>query len=135
MADLLSKEKTEKLTIGDVVQETGLSADTLRFYEKSDVIGPIDREPGGRRCYSLQDLNWLEFVNCLKSTGMPLDTIREYRRLMKLGDETAARRKELMVEHRDYLNKQMVELKAAMEHIDWKIEFYDEILDSKSHKV
>ncbi|MBB6482110.1 MerR family transcriptional regulator [Spirochaeta isovalerica] len=133
MIDVAEREKTESLTIGDAVKLTGLSADTLRYYEKSEVIGPIDREESGRRRYSRKDMEWLDFVNCLKSTGMPLDTIREYRRLMMLGNETAAQRKELMVLHKEYLEHQMTELQAAMNHINWKIEFYDDILNSSSH--
>lgn len=131
MADVLVKQKI-KYTIGEVAQTTGLSVDTLRFYEKTDVIGPIDRETGGRRCFSQNDLDWLGFVNCLKSTGMPLDSIREYRRLMKLGNSTAERRKELMVLHRDFLTRQMKELQSAMDHINYKIEFYDDILKGHS---
>lgn len=121
------------LTIGAVSQETGLSVDTLRFYEKSEVIGPIQREPGGRRCFNEKDMNWLDFVNCLRSTGMPLDSIREYRRLMEMGDETAAARKELMIEHKRSLEKQMAALQEAMNRIEYKIDFYDEILNSSSH--
>jgi DNA-binding transcriptional MerR regulator len=135
MSNVLEKEKTESLSIGQVVETSGLSADTLRYYEKSEVIGPIERDSGGRRSYSRKDLDWLGFVTCLKSTGMPLDTIREYRRLMLLGDGTAARRKELMVLHKQYLEHQMTELQAAMNHINWKIEFYDEILESQSHSL
>ncbi|MBN2657041.1 MAG: MerR family transcriptional regulator [Spirochaetales bacterium] len=135
MAGIAELEKTGTFTIGDVVRETGLSADTLRYYEKSQVIGPIDREGGGRRRYTRKDVEWLDFVNCLKSTGMALDTIREYRRLMLIGDETAAARKDLMVLHKKYLERQMAELQAAMNHINWKIEFYDDILNSESHSL
>ena len=132
MADLLEKKKT-KFAIGEISQAVNLSVDTLRFYEKSNVIGPINRDSGGRRCFSQKDLDWLGFVNCLKSTGMPLDIIREYRRLMKEGDGTAARRKELMVLHKDYLEKQIIELQSAMNHINYKIEIYDEILKGPAH--
>jgi len=135
MASALEISKSELLTIGDVARETGLSADTLRYYEKSEVIGPVDRERGGRRRYSRRDVEWLDFVNCLKSTGMPLDSIREYRRLMLLGNETAAQRKELMVQHKERLECEITKLQGAMNHINWKIEFYDEILDSESHSL
>lgn len=125
----------QRLTIGDVAQETGLTVDTLRYYEKSEVLGPIRRDAGGRRCFTNKDLDWLDFVSCLKSTGMPLDSIREYRRLMQEGDETAAQRKELMIQHRESLEQQMANLQDAMDRINYKIDFYDEILNSKSHNL
>lgn len=132
MADLLEKKET-KFSIGEVAHKAGLTVDTLRYYEKSQVIGPIDREAGGRRCFSQKDVDWLGFVNCLKSTGMSLDVIREYRRLMKEGDSTAARRKELMVFHKESLERQMIDLQNAMSQINYKIEFYDDILKGPSH--
>jgi DNA-binding transcriptional MerR regulator len=129
MADLMEQEKLQ-YTIGDVSNMTGLSVDTLRFYEKSGVIGEVSRDRGGRRVFNKQNLDWLNFVSCLKSTGMSLDLIREDRDLMLQGDHTAPRRKELMVQHRELLKNQMKELKAAMDRINHKIEYYDEILQS-----
>lgn len=125
----------QNFSIGDVAEETGLTVDTLRFYEKSEVIGPIHRKHGGRRSYTKKDLDWLDFVTCLKSTGMSLDSIREYRKLMMEGDETAAKRKELMIQHRESLEQQMATLQEAMDRINYKIDFYDEILNSKSHNL
>lgn len=117
-------------TIGEVAEELNLSVDTLRFYEKSGVIGAVNRDRGGRRCFTERDKKWLGFVNCLKSTGMPLDKIRLYQKLMAEGDSTAIQRREIIVSHQKSLQQKMVEIQTALDRINHKVEFYDELIDS-----
>ena len=126
MADIL--EEKETFTIKAAAEATGLTHDTLRYYEKYGIIDWVSREPGGRRQYSGADIEWLKFVVCLKSTGMPLERIKDYKELMIRGDETAEERKSLLTDHRDSLMGKLEEIKEALQRINWKIEYYDEII-------
>ncbi|NJP65617.1 MerR family transcriptional regulator [Streptomyces spiramenti] len=85
-------------TPAQAARRTGLSLDTLRYYEKSGVIAPVARTGAGRRVYSEQDLDRLELVRCLRQTGMPVAELRRYGAL-GTGEEAAAERLRLLEEH------------------------------------
>jgi len=116
------------MTIGEVAEELNLTADTLRFYEKTGVTPKISRDSGGRRVYREEDKKWLGFVNCLKSTGMPLDKIRLYQKLMEDGDNTAVKRREILIEHQQELISMISELNGSLDRINHKVEFYDDLI-------
>ncbi|MBN2770702.1 MAG: MerR family transcriptional regulator [Spirochaetes bacterium] len=118
-------------TISEVSKMMSLSIDTLRFYEKTDIIGSIHRDSGGRRLYSEENLEWILFVCRLKNTGMPLDDIREYRKLLLEGDHTSSLRQQLMVQHKVRLEHQIEELQSALDLMNYKIRHYDNII--KNH--
>lgn len=118
-------------TISEVSKMMSLSIDTLRFYEKTDIIGSIHRDSGGRRLYSEENLEWILFVCRLKNTGMPLDDIREYRKLLLEGDHTSSLRQQLMVQHKVRLEHQIDELQSALDLMNYKIRHYDNII--KNH--
>lgn len=65
------------MTIGEIAKITGLSIHTIRYYEKEGIIFPVKRR-GGIRDFSETDLVLLQYIMCLKETGMPLDTIKSY---------------------------------------------------------
>lgn len=85
-------------TPAQAAERTGLSLDTLRYYEKSGVITPVARTGGGRRVYSEEDLDRLALVRCLRQTGMPVAELRRYSEL-GTGAGTAAERLRLLEEH------------------------------------
>lgn len=106
---------------------TGLSDHTLRYYEKGGILPDIRRQDNGHRLYKKKDLDWLDFVVCLRATGMPLSTIRKYRELMEQGDSTAEERKILLVEQKKNLLIEISTLQASLKRINFKIDFYDQI--------
>ena len=69
------------LTIKDVSQRTGLSAHTLRYYERIGLIAPVARATGGQRRYAAADMDWLAFLLRLRTTGMPIQGMLEFARL------------------------------------------------------
>lgn len=111
--------------IKEVVEMTGVSAYTLRYYEKEGILPPIDRDESKKRAYSNENLAWIEIVTCLKQTKMPVSDIKEIVRLSIIGDETIPTRRQILVDHRLEMEKQMEELKKSIEKIDKKIDFYD----------
>ena len=115
----------------DVKEKTGLSDDTLRFYEKDGILSEVKRLPNGRRQYGKQDLDWLKFVVCLRATGMPLKLIRQYRELMEQGDSTCVQRRELLLKQKETILQEIETLQKALDKINSKIGYYDGICTEK----
>jgi len=112
-------------SIKEVAEKVGVSAYTLRYYEKDGILPPIPRNKSGRREYSDEHIAWIELVTCLKETNMP---VREIKRIVALsieGDETIETRKEILLDHKKEIKNQMNQLKASLKKIDKKISFYE----------
>lgn len=115
-----------ELTIQEVAERTGLSAHTLRYYERIGLIQPIDRADSGHRRYSEKDVGWIEFLKKLRSTGMPIREMKEYADLMWDGDHTAGARRRLLEAHGERMRAQIAELNDCLDCIEWKIAHYKE---------
>lgn len=118
---------TAGLAIAEASARTGLSIDTLRYYEKAGLVEPPQRDAGGRRVYSDNDVEWLIFVTRLRSTGMPVRRIQEYAALRAGGTATARARKEILLEHRSVIRAQLDALTENLENLDYKIAHYETI--------
>ncbi|HSK94047.1 MAG TPA: MerR family transcriptional regulator [Candidatus Angelobacter sp.] len=116
------------MTIQRAAAETGLSADTLRYYEKIGVLPGIARSESGHRRFSENDIGWIKLVQCLRATGMPIEELHRYATLMQQGEATAAERLGLLEEHRRRIRNDMAELQTALELVERKIAGYDQIL-------
>jgi len=116
------------MTIQQVSERTGLSAYTLRYYERVHLIPAIERGGNGHRRCTEEDLSWIEFVKCLRSTGMPISEVQRYVRLEQQDDGAAAERLAIMESHRDRLRTRIEELSRFLERIDGKVERYREAL-------
>lgn len=112
-------------SIKDVAEMTGLSNHTLRYYEKEGILPPIERNAGGRRVYTDENLVWLDIVTCLKKTSMPVSDIKEIVRLSITGDETIEERKEILINHRKKMVDQLSDLEENIKKVDKKIAFYN----------
>jgi MerR family transcriptional regulator, aldehyde-responsive regulator len=108
-------------------EKTGISEHTLRYYERIGLIGAVRRSSGGQRQYSGKDLEWIDFLKCLRSTGMSIEHMVEYADCLNEGDDNFERRLSLMREHKSVILSKMGELKSFLEAIEWKINFYREL--------
>jgi DNA-binding transcriptional MerR regulator len=108
------------ITIGEAAQRTGLSVDTLRYYERAGLIEPVRREPNGRR-YEEIDLLWLAFLRRLRATGMPIAQMRQFARLRDAGDATAGERRELLEAHARIVRDRLADLSENLEIVERKI--------------
>ncbi|WP_026959251.1 MerR family transcriptional regulator [Aliagarivorans taiwanensis] len=115
-------------SIGQAAELTEVSVDTLRFYEKKGLMLKLKRASSGHRRYSQQDIEWLRFVLCLKSTGMPLEAIKRYRDLLEQGKESELERLQILQSHREQTQLQIQQLEANLAHVERKIAFYTEEL-------
>lgn len=110
--------------IGDLAAATGLSVDTLRYYEKIGLIAPPLRDSGGRRVYDADTLRWVDFLKRLKATGMGIADMVTYARLRAEGDRTSASRRLMLEERRALIRAQIQNLMDCLEMLDGKIETY-----------
>ena len=112
-------------SIQGAASETGLSADTLRYYERIGVLPGIARTRSGHRRFSEGDIGWIKLVQCLRATGMSIEELHRYAMLMQEGDSTAEERLQLLVEHRARIKHDLQELETALELVERKIAGYD----------
>jgi DNA-binding transcriptional MerR regulator len=112
--------------IAEAAQQSGLSIDTLRYYERIELIDPPARDSGGRRAYSDEDLAWLGFLTKLRTTGMPIRLMREYAKLRHQGLATTSRRKKIMIQHRTDVLNRIAELQGCLEVLNYKITNYEQ---------
>lgn len=112
--------------IAEAAHRSGLSIDTLRYYERIGLIDPPARDSGGRRVYTDEDLGWLEFLTRLRTTGMPIRMMREYAKLRHQGVTSAGRRKQILVEQRAEVLDRIAELNACLDVLNHKIANYEQ---------
>jgi DNA-binding transcriptional MerR regulator len=116
----------DHLTIGDVAARTGLSIDTLRFYERDGLmISPVRRR-AGRRAYDNADVAWLQICRRLRESDMPLAEIRRFAALVRHGPGNEAERLELLRRHEERVRARMAALAEALGVISSKVEAYAE---------
>lgn len=116
-----------RLSISEVATSTGLSPHTLRYYERAGLmLTPVDRATSTHRRYSEQDISWVRFLTKLRSTGMPIATVKEYVELARRGDGTTGARLELLLRHRIAVLAQLAEITDSLAAIDYKIALYKE---------
>lgn len=121
----------DRLTIQEVAQATGLSAHTLRYYERVGLIDPIGREENTHRRYTPDDVGWIDFLTKLRATGMSIKDMQKYAELQRRGDETLPQRIEMLKSLRDKVEAHMEELNEHLKLIYYKIEFYQKIVTEK----
>jgi DNA-binding transcriptional MerR regulator len=117
------------LTITEVAGTTGLSPDTLRYYEKAGLISPVGRSSGGQRRYAAADLAWIEFLLRLRDTGMSIAGMQQFAGLRRGGDSTVPGRLALLREHRARLIARIRRLQESGRALDDKISHYEQLLE------
>ena len=123
------------MTIREVSERYGLSADTLRYYERVGLIPPVPRTGGGVRDYDGASLGWVELIKCMRSAGVGIEALTEYCRLFQQGEETLGARKALLVEQRRQLRERMEDMRKSLDRLDQKIENYDQGLARKEREL
>lgn len=113
--------------INDVSSFTDVSPSKLRYYEKEGMLPPIERDKNGVRIYNETDLEWIQFIKALRSTGMSIANIKRYVRLFNEGKETVQERKELIQNHKKMVEEEIVEKQKYLRRLERKIKYYDAI--------
>jgi DNA-binding transcriptional MerR regulator len=107
----------------EVAAATGLSLDTLRYYEREGLIGPIERSVGGRRRYDQDDLAWIGIVTCLREAGLGIADLRRFTELLRT-EGHGQDRVTFLRQRRDELLERLRQTQAALDVLDGKIAHY-----------
>lgn len=117
------------MTIKEMAELVGISADTLRYYERIGVIPSVTRTVHGVRDYDEIHLEWIQSILKLKASGMTLEMIIEYVRLANVGDSTIEARKQLLEEEQERITAKIEELQDRLATINLKIaDYYEDLL-------
>lgn len=112
------------MTIKEASQVTGVSADTLWYYERIGLIPPVPRNESGIRNYDEASIGWINFIKCMRGAGLPIEALIEYVALCKEGDKTEASRKAILIEQRDILQQRIESLQKTLVKLNYKIDNY-----------
>ncbi len=123
------------MKIMEVSEQSGLSSDTLRYYERIGLIPPVHRNESGIRDYNELDIRRVEFIKCMRSAGLPIEVLIEYFGLVQQGDKTIETRKEILIEQRELLVTRMKEMQKTLDILDRKIEVYENAVLKKEKEI
>jgi DNA-binding transcriptional MerR regulator len=119
-------EKT--YTISGVAGCTGVSSDTLRYYERIGLIHGVDRLSNTHRRYTESDIQWIQFLLRLRATGMSIQQMLEYTRLQRLGESTLRERVAMLKAHHDQVEAHIQQMQEYLVVLDYKITMYESTL-------
>jgi DNA-binding transcriptional MerR regulator len=111
-------------TISEVSRQTGLSIDTLRYYERIELLVDIERNASGHRRYSADDIGWLNLLVCLRETGMSIADMLRFAVLIRSGKHTVPERITLLREHRQNVLDKIAMMQEKLAGVDGKINHY-----------
>ncbi len=112
------------MKIGELAKRTGLTAHTLRYYERIGLLPYALRDASGQRDYNESVLGWIEFLGRLKTTGMPIRNMLRYAELRALGAGTEPERSKLLEDQREIVRSHLAELQSCLLVLDKKIAAY-----------
>lgn len=113
------------MKIAEVSEKYGLSADTLRYYERVGLLPSVTRTESGIREFSEVDIKRVEFIKCMRSAGLPVEVLTEYIALVQQGDSTIVARKAILSEQRELLQARMREMQKTLDLLNYKIDVYE----------
>lgn len=112
-------------TISEVSEKYQISSSTLRYYERIGLLPNIPRQANGNRYFTDQLLNWLEMIICLRHSGVPIEKLIEYAKLIQKGDDTIAAREALLREQLAELYQKRTNLQRSIQRLEDKIALYE----------
>lgn len=118
-------------TMMQVCREIDMTYQTLKYYCNEGLVPNVKRDKNNRRVFDEADVKWIKDLICLKKCGMSIQEMKEYLDLCLQGQSTIPRRKELLAKKQDALRASIQELEDSVSYIDWKQNFYDEVLSGK----
>jgi DNA-binding transcriptional MerR regulator len=120
------------MTIAEAAAQAGVSAHTLRYYERAGLLARVGRNGSGHRDFTDEDVEWVVMVTRLRATGMPIRAIREYAELVRAGDGNEAERLALLEAHRERVVAQLEAIQRNLELVDYKIGLYRDRLATEA---
>ena len=122
-------------TMKEVCAEANMTYQTLKYYCNEGLVPNVKRDKNNHRIFDDRDLNWIKDLICLKKCNMSIEEMKLYLELCLKGESTIPERKEMLKKKQDSLRHSIKELEDSISYIDWKQNFYDEVLSGKKPYV
>ena len=123
------------MRIAEVSKQFGISADTLRYYERIGLLSHVQRNESGIRDYGEQDLARIRFVKCMRGANVSIEALIEYMELFEGGDATLRARKTILEKEREKVRERMAEMQAGLNRLDYKIAHYEDLIVKAEQKM
>ena len=118
-------------TMMQVCKKTNMTYEALKFYCNEGLVPNVKRDKNNRRVFDDRDVAWIGSLTCLKKCDMSIQEMKEYLALCMEGESTIMQRKEILARKQEALRRQIRELEESVAYIDWKQNYYDEILSGR----
>lgn len=118
-------------TMMQVCRELDITYQTLKFYCNEGLVPGVKRDKNNRRIFDEKDVRWIKDLTCLKKCGLSIQEMKEYLELCLQGESTIVSRKKMLAKKQETLRVAIKELEDSVAYIDWKQNFYDEVLSGK----
>ena len=115
-------------TMMQVCRKLNMTYQTLKYYCNEGLVPNVKRDENNRRIFDEKDVKWIKDLTCLKKCGLSIQEMKEYLELCLQGESTIRPRKKMLAEKQEALKASIQELEDSVAYIDWKQNFYDEVL-------
>jgi DNA-binding transcriptional MerR regulator len=123
------------MTIKEACEITGVSADTIRYYEKVGLIPPIDRKDSGIRDLDQRIIRRINFARQMRSAGMSVEALQKYIRLFDASEYNTQQQIALLQEQLELMEEKRDDLQAAIDHLRWKLNNYDSHMSTTEEEL
>lgn len=118
-------------TMKQICERTDMTYEALKFYCNQGLVPNVKRDHNNRRVFDEHDLHWIQDLSCLKRCGLSIQEMKDYLQLCLEGESTIIPRKEMLAKKQEELRSTIKELEDSVAYINWKQNFYDEVLSGK----
>ena len=119
-------------TMKQTCEEVNMTYETLKFYCNQNLVPNVKRDKNNRRIFNEHDIEWIKALTCLKKCGMSIKEMKEYLALCLEGESSIPKRQTILDIKKAALQKTMIELQESIDYIDWKQNFYNDVLSGKT---
>ncbi len=116
----------------ETCEQVGLTYETLKYYCNEGLVPNVKRDKNNYRIFSENDIAWIKSLTCLKGCNMSIEEMKKYLELCLKGESTIPERKAILDAKKESLLKEIQKLQKNIDYINWKQQFYDDVLSGKT---
>lgn len=123
------------MNISEVAAKYNMTPATIRYYESQGLMPAITRNKSGTRDFQEEDLKWIEFIKCMRDSGLSIHSLSKYSELYQIGEETLIERKEILMDEYQKLLKKQDTINGTVAKLEKKIENYNYKIKQSSENL
>lgn len=123
------------MNISEVAEKFDMTPATIRYYEKQGLIPPITRNSVGVRDFQEEDISWVEFIKCMRDSGLSIDSLAKYSELYQQGSATLIERKKILIEEYQKLLEKQRLINGTVARLEAKLENYDQMIQECEQQI